>query len=161
LLPAGELPTTVDRVEYEPGNRTCDTARPDVYLWHSSSIDLKWNRDKDIFWERFPLKSAFSPCREDGSSLAATAQRSPLPTSAGLCPARNAVPENHSEVDRNFFFHPVPSLHAALWQSRSEPVKGVRWRSINAQEQRALDRTRLASARRKDMKRGTQRKKFG
>jgi hypothetical protein len=28
--------------------------------------------------------------------------------------------------DLNFFFYRVPPLYAALWQSRSEPVKGVR-----------------------------------
>ena len=47
----------------------------------------------------------------------------------------------------NFFFVQVPPLHAALWQRRSEPVKGLRCASMNAKS-RALDRTLRAPARR-------------
>jgi hypothetical protein len=41
-------------------------------------------------------------------------------------PARHADPERNAEDFLNFFFYHVPPLNAALWQSRSEPVKGVR-----------------------------------
>ncbi len=41
------------------------------------------------------------------------------------------------------------------------PVKGVRWRSINGHSTPALDRTRLASAHRARHEGGTQQKKFG
>ena len=63
-------------------------------------------------------------------SLAATAKlrRFPLPNHAGLFLPATPAPENHAEVDRNFFFYQVSPLHAALWQSRSEPVKALRWR---------------------------------
>ncbi len=43
-----------------------------------------------------------------------------------------ARPSNSSDLKANaigvlnFFFYQVPPLHAALWQSRPEPVKGLR-----------------------------------
>jgi hypothetical protein len=52
-----------------------------------------------------------------------------IPAELVSCPA-TPVPkyQNNAEVDLNFFFYQVPPLHAALWQSRSEPVKTLRWR---------------------------------
>jgi hypothetical protein len=44
-------------------------------------------------------------------------------------PSRNALPENHTEGFLNFFSVHVPPLQAALWQSRSEPVKVLPLRS--------------------------------
>jgi hypothetical protein len=60
-----------------------------------------------------------------------------------------------------FFFVQVPPLHAALWQRRSDPVKGLRCVAMNAKS-RALDRTLRAPARRaKHEAGGTQTKKLG
>jgi hypothetical protein len=63
------------------------------------------------------------------ASIADGARRLPLPTSAGpvSCPATPGT-EIHAEGFLNFFFVQVPPLHAALWQSRSEPVKALRIR---------------------------------
>ena len=55
---------------------------------------------------------------------------SPSCKSHGRSPQRPS--QNHAEVDRNFFFDPVPPLHAALWQSRSEPVNALRCALMNA-----------------------------
>ena len=49
------------------------------------------------------------------------------------------LPESNAEGFLNFFFVQVPPLQAALWQRRSEPVKGLRCAAMNAQRARALD----------------------
>ena len=66
-------------------------------------------------------------------------------------PSRNALPtgQNDKEEDRISSFIKCP-LHAALWQSRSEPVKGLRCAAMNGHRTPALDRTRLVSARRQN-----------
>ena len=95
-------------------------------------------------------------------SLAATADRTGVfrfpSMRACSCPQRRPLRAYKRKAIRkgpNFFFVQVPPLHAALWQRRSEPVKGLRCAAMNAHKTRALDRTRLAPARRlQDMKRG-------
>jgi hypothetical protein len=79
-------------------------------------------------WRLFFVR--FVPGRMLRPARAATTDnigRFPLPNHAGpvSCTATPAI-KNHAEVDRYFFFHQVPSLHAVLLQSRSEPVNALR-----------------------------------
>lgn len=74
-------------------------------------------------WHGFWAGTGPTPARNRAKHCQSLAYESALRFSVQItCP----FPEYDSEVDLNFFFHQVPPLHAALWQSRSEPVKGVR-----------------------------------
>ena len=61
----------------------------------------------------------------------------------------------------NFFFVQVPPLHAALWQRRSEPVKGLRCAAMNAQKRAPLTEPSAPLPAAQDMKRGHSNKEIG